>query len=593
MRRIIIITILSVGLIFASGGYGQPGAFLRFGSSARSLAMGGAYSIVAHNGEALLYNPAGLARLDKWELSLTHAQLYFDSRYEFAAFAYPHRIGNFGLAFATFGATGFGGRDQFNRPTSDFSVGDWSAIIGYGRWVWQKRLQVGFSAKVVSNSVADKSATGFGGVDVGIITQELGYRYRLGLALQNLGAGNIAGDRIPMTIRAGILAKIIGSLVAEADVEVAGSTVKPRVGIEYKISPTLIRAGYSTTEVNVGVGIILDRVLSGLGRFGRPNVDYAAGIMSPVGNDFERFSLSFKGKERATLPDLLRDPHPCDHLTLYQDLLENEELMGSWANITFGTCRFEEESRVVPLDAPPHFDDIYSYFRNGYQGKFGKNWVNAIMTTEGANQFFSQRTHYMYAEAAIHKGVKPETKELIQNLIFVGGDSAQYDYRLQFDLAFCYETLGQRDSAIALYEALSNREDLRHPTRYLSAYRLANLIKDEAPDSAVVLLDMVVRKFGWGFWDENGERISYPMFPKFKDNILAEDALMLMGDIYMKMGGPENIAKALRAYWDILVFYSGASSENRVLAAQKAANAYESLGMNTEAQSMRAKSGSM
>ncbi len=44
--------ILLLSSLLMGGSFGQPGAFLRFGASARSLAMGGAYSVLANNGEA-------------------------------------------------------------------------------------------------------------------------------------------------------------------------------------------------------------------------------------------------------------------------------------------------------------------------------------------------------------------------------------------------------------------------------------------------------------------------------------------------------------------------------------------------------------
>ncbi|HDG68341.1 MAG TPA: hypothetical protein ENG11_04265, partial [candidate division Zixibacteria bacterium] len=90
MRRVSLIGITIVvfaGVIFAQ--FGQAGDFLRFGAGARSLAMGGAYTVLAKNADALLYNPAGLAGTERWELSLTHAQLFMDSRYDFVSFAYP------------------------------------------------------------------------------------------------------------------------------------------------------------------------------------------------------------------------------------------------------------------------------------------------------------------------------------------------------------------------------------------------------------------------------------------------------------------------------------------------------------------------
>ncbi|RKZ26748.1 hypothetical protein DRQ26_03975 [bacterium] len=585
----VFLLLVSVSLVMASS-FGQAGSFLRFGASARSLAMGGAYSVVANNGEALLYNPAGLGNLEKWELTITHAQLYLDSRYEFVSFAYPvQKIGNFGLAIADMGASQFDGRDKFNRVTGDFGIHDLAVIAGYGRWVWGRRMRVGGSLKYWMSSVGDSSASGFGGVDVGIVSKELMRKFKVSLAIQNIAALDVGGDKLPMTIRAGVGYRAMRPLYITADVEMAGKGMKPRVGAEYKFGKIItLRAGYNFTEVTFGLGLALDRLASSFKGMGRPILDYGGAAMNPAGNDFVRFSLTFRGAERYKLSDLMSQTDPCANLTQYEGMLDKDGLIGAKANLLFGDCYFRSEYRDAPLSANPNFKDAYDYFREGYISKFGKNWTQEIMATEGSNLVFSQRTHYMFAEAAMQtKGITEDTKKLIQDLIFVGGDSAQYDIRLEYDLAYTYENLGYLDSAKAIYGKIAGREDLERPIRPIAMYRLAYLLRESDPDSAVKLLDNLVRNFSWGFYDENKEIISYPMFPKYKDNIIADDALLLMGDIYSAKGGPDNLKKAVLAYLDIMMFYPDAEKHILLSAYENCAAAYESLGMNDEASAMR------
>ncbi len=588
--------ILLLSSLVMGGSFGQPGAFLRFGASARSLAMGGAYSVLANNGEALLYNPAGLGGLEKWELTITHAQLFLDSRYEFVSFAYPvEKVGNFGIALADMGVSKFDGRDEFNRVTSEFGTHDLAVIAGYGKWLWGRRVRVGGSAKFWMSSVGDSSASGFGGVDVGIVSKNLMRKFRLSAAVQNVGALDVGGDKLPMTIRAGIGYRAMRPLYITADLEMAGSGMKPRLGAEYKVGKIVtLRAGYNFTEITFGLGLALDRLSSSFKGMGRPALDYGGAAMNPAGNDFVRFSLTFRGSERYKLSDLMSQTDPCERLTQFEGMLDKEGVIGAKANLMFGDCYFRSEYKNAPLSANPNFKDAYEYFREGYLGKFGSNWTQEIMATEGANLVFSQRTHYMFAEAAMQaKGITEETKKLIQNLIFVGGDSAQYDIRLEYDLAYAYEILGYVDSAKEIYGNIAGREDLEKPIRPLSMYRLAFLLQESDPDSAIALLDNLVRKFGWGFYDDKRNVVSYPMFPKYKDNIIADDALLLMGDIYAAKGGPENLKKAVLSYLDIMMFYPTAEAHILKSAYENAAQAYESLGMSDEASAMRARSESL
>ncbi len=582
-----------VGYAFG-GSFGQAGAFMRFGSDARSLALGGAYSVVAKNANGLLYNPASLAALERWELAITHAQLFGDSRYDFISFGYPlEKLGNIGVAIADFGATEFDGRDEFGRSTGSFGVHELSAIVGYGRWIWGRRLRVGASAKFVLNSVGDGSAAGFGGVDLGVITKDLSRSIRLGVAVQNLGALDVAGDKYPMTIRASLGYRALRQLYLLADVDLVGGAIKPHVGAEFKLRHVLLRAGYNASEITLGLGLVLDGIFHELQSYGRPVVDYCAAIGNPLGNDFARFSITLRGRERYKLSDLLVQTNPCERLTEFEGLLDKDGLVGAKANLMFADCYFNYESKEAPLAAAPKFDRIYSYLREAYIGKFGSNWTQAIMTLEGANLVFSQRTHYMFAECAMHKGITEETKKLIQDLIFVGGDSTQYDVRLQYDLGYTYEMLGYTDSAKSIYGAIASREGLEDPVKPLSLYRLALLLQNDDPDSAIKLLDALVRDFPWGFYDETGERVSYPMFPKYKDNSITDDALLLMGDIYAAKGGEDNLRAALQAYLDILLFYPTATDDVLKAACERAANVYSSLGMSEEAELMRQRAESL
>lgn len=60
-------------LLFATPGHS---AFKDNGWGARPLGMGGAYCSVANDAQAILFNPAGIAQLEKTEISFTHSRLY-------------------------------------------------------------------------------------------------------------------------------------------------------------------------------------------------------------------------------------------------------------------------------------------------------------------------------------------------------------------------------------------------------------------------------------------------------------------------------------------------------------------------------------
>src|SRR3972149_696648 len=83
----IIILVLGTS-IFADGDAGRESVFL-LGVDARALGMGGAFVAVTSGASSVYWNPAGLALLDKTEVSLLHVSLWEDTYYDFVGIGYP------------------------------------------------------------------------------------------------------------------------------------------------------------------------------------------------------------------------------------------------------------------------------------------------------------------------------------------------------------------------------------------------------------------------------------------------------------------------------------------------------------------------
>ena len=68
-------------------------AFENVGVSARPMGMGGAYVALVNDTSAMIWNPAGLARLNEPEIGLNYLELYGLVNYSFVGWAYPLRLG--------------------------------------------------------------------------------------------------------------------------------------------------------------------------------------------------------------------------------------------------------------------------------------------------------------------------------------------------------------------------------------------------------------------------------------------------------------------------------------------------------------------
>src|SRR3990170_2393337 len=87
---------------------GQPGAFLFYGVGGRALAMGGAYYAISDDATAAYWNPAGLANLQRKELSTMQATLFAQTKLTYFSYAHPLKGGStFALSMTQLASAGF------------------------------------------------------------------------------------------------------------------------------------------------------------------------------------------------------------------------------------------------------------------------------------------------------------------------------------------------------------------------------------------------------------------------------------------------------------------------------------------------------
>lgn len=182
-------------------------AFLDLGAGARAAGLSGAMSAQVQDATATYWNPAGLARIEGWDLSGTHTEWLQDIRYEQVSLARNRGRFGFGFAFATAYAGDFDGRDEVGNQTLTFGFSDVS-FSGSMAMALMDQLQVGATVKYYRESIDDFSADG--------LAFDLGAQYQTGVdglsfgaALRNLG-GSVSFDvanagefDLPRTIQVG------------------------------------------------------------------------------------------------------------------------------------------------------------------------------------------------------------------------------------------------------------------------------------------------------------------------------------------------------------------------------------------------------
>ena len=152
-------------------------AFENIELMAGPMGMGGAYAAATHDTGALIWNPAGLARLPAPEIGIGYLDLYGLLGYSFIGVAHPIRTRQ------TLGAA------ILNSSDTEGLSYERIALLSAATRVWQQ-LHVGMSAKYFSTSVnLEGRPLGQGkgwGVDFGIQYAFMGEKVSVGVMLPNL-----------------------------------------------------------------------------------------------------------------------------------------------------------------------------------------------------------------------------------------------------------------------------------------------------------------------------------------------------------------------------------------------------------------------
>jgi hypothetical protein len=255
-------------------------AFQDLDWGARPVGMGGAFTAIADDANAPLYNPAGLVQVQWNEVSAMYAQLFtglnlyagqdtvhLDQSYlAYVSKPIPH-IGSLGLSWSSFDTTHLYREDTVTM-TYARNVGDFVPVL-------DNSLAVGVNLKYLRRGITLDSLTTndpvfSGGSTASAVTFDAGLLYkpedgimegwRFGLAGQNLTNPNVgfsADDNVQRTWRLGTAyqSKDLPWLVPSVDVTRSDGSTQVQGGIEsWLFQDTLgLRAGGNQQEAAMGV----------------------------------------------------------------------------------------------------------------------------------------------------------------------------------------------------------------------------------------------------------------------------------------------------------------------------------------------------
>ncbi len=229
---------------------GTTGAsFLDIPTGAGPASMGSAYTALATDAYAPVWNPAGLGFLETPQIAGQHLSYLESIHDEFLAGVYPLRPGkSIGFSAQYLGSGDITGTDTSGANTGTYSDMFAAYALAYGQAINEK-LAFGLTGKLIHGRLDDVTANAYA-ADFGTL-YKLSDRINLGASLANVGSHLTflnSGDSLPLTFRLG------GSYQPTPHWTLTSDFVAPKseplglhFGGEWKpIALVGIRAGYRT-----------------------------------------------------------------------------------------------------------------------------------------------------------------------------------------------------------------------------------------------------------------------------------------------------------------------------------------------------------
>ncbi len=272
------ILVFALSISSSAGGSGTTAAnFLKLGVGARAAALGDAFTVIVDDSTSLYWNPAGLAKMEKGQLSATNNVWFAGINQGYLGIGFP--LGGTGVAAGGVNYVDMGdfdGRDEVGNPTGTFAASALNYQLGYANRLGEK-LSWGVSVGGIQDTIADDSKSTYA-ANLGLIYKS-SESLSLGLAVQNVG-GELGGDPLPFVAKIGMAYTWQSLLLALDIAKPTDNDLYYGAGIEWWIMDGIaLRAGYKTNQ-DVGEGLN-----AGLGfNKGKIRFDYAYVPYGALGN---------------------------------------------------------------------------------------------------------------------------------------------------------------------------------------------------------------------------------------------------------------------------------------------------------------------
>ncbi len=288
------------------GGSGVPVfSFLKLPVSARAIGQGSATLTTDEEATVVQGNPAGLALVNDYYYSLSHAEILGEFRHENLALTFPTEIyGTFGGSANILAATSFAdARDIDEKPAAP-SAYDMALGLAYAKTIIENTFTAGGRIDLIRSSLDGTVAYGYG-INAGLMFL-LVNDMRVGLVLKNLSHGARYDTKTaplePLPLGLGVeLGKPLfdSRWSAQAGfLQTNEGALHYYGGCEWRLIKYLVvRAGYDGSSQDREIGP-WSGLAAGLGvKYDRLTFDYGYKTLGPLGA-YHAFTLNYSRKSK-------------------------------------------------------------------------------------------------------------------------------------------------------------------------------------------------------------------------------------------------------------------------------------------------------
>ena len=251
--------------------------------------MGGAVCASADDSSAVFYNPAGLVKIPRQEVSLMHYPMMGGVLYNSVTYGQPVLgIGYFGGSFFRAAIDGIERFDGSNENAGSYGYGEMKAGVSYAREI-VAGVSAGATLNIFNFSMAEVNSYGFG-LDVGVLYEPFS-GLNFGLSVRNFMNPELkmsvlteqAAKAFTLGAAYRITAGDFDFLVGADALKNDDSNFRFRAGAEAAFVKTaFLRAGFNDGEISLGAGVSLFDV----------GIDYSF-TLNDVSGGLSRFNLSY------------------------------------------------------------------------------------------------------------------------------------------------------------------------------------------------------------------------------------------------------------------------------------------------------------